>query len=84
MITAASSRLESARFLSKRPDFKRFICQELNMDIIKPEDLSDEDCFNMILEYTSAASPEELDALSLATCDFLEMIRDYELYKQSA
>lgn len=79
-----NERLKRAKRLSERLDFKRFICQELNMDIIKPEDLSDDDCFNMILEYTSAASPEELDALSLATCDFLEMIRDYESYKQTA
>lgn len=79
-----NERLKRAKRLSERLDFKRFICQELNMDIIKPEDLSDDDCFNMILEYTSAASPEQLDALSLVTCDFLQMIRDYGSYKQTA
>ena len=83
MITPTNSRLESARLLAKRPDFKRFICQELGMDVIKPEDLSDEDCFNMILEYTYAVAPEQLDSLSLITCNFLDMIREYESYKQS-
>ena len=84
MINHSSGRMNIAKILCKRDDFKRFISHELEMDVIKPEDLSDEECFNMIVEYSYAASPEELDSLAKVTCEFLRMVRQYEGYKKRA
>ena len=75
------ARLNHARALCERIDFKRFISHEMGMDIMRPEDLTADDCFSMIMEYVGAVSPQQIDRVSVVTHDFIKMLEEYEQYR---
>lgn len=70
-----TARLNHAKALCKKPEFQKYLCGK---------ELDPEDCFKELKHAIGAVSDKQLDSLGVVTTEFIGLIREYELYKQTA